>query len=487
MFDNYNDTLSSKGADTGADISAFNSQVLKERSTRSLTLRRTPRPTIAGLSGNRRGNMIPRVKLFDTTDYPFLEPGYAAQVFSECNVGPIRQLCHNITTVYDATPKLVLNVIQSEDISEPMINFLSETSEEIAVNEVLNFIGTIYPKCGSNQEKIIDDGLTFAILNFLQSDNINIIPATINCINNISQASSYARDSILCMDVHSELIRIASTETSPEITQLCCKTLHTIFSNQEEIDTNIISICLGAITNLLNLSDILSVDYVLKTLEAMTQQHGNIIMQLFQMDISTKLIPFLSIDDLVESTLDLITNLCSSNLNDINQLLENGLMDSLFGLLSIGHIAHVYKVLAELVESRINSIMHLFDQAFIEQTIELSNDGDYEVKKSTTYFLATLIIFTPMTDLSFFLCNEVADMIESMLGCGHLLIVLRCLDALIKIVKYVANADVTTEFMDMISTDDMRCLLSNIMNSGSEMATERAIFLLDILSSDLTA
>ena len=479
---NGSDAIYSMLANAGADISVHNNQLAKERSTRSLTLRRTARPTIAGLTGIRKPSVSPRIKLFDLEEYPYLDPAYCVSVFSEGNDGKIRELLSNLTTVYDGTPKLVLNVIQSEDISEPILNYLNESSNESVVVDILNFIGLIYPKSATNQEKFIDDGLAFSLLNYLQSDSPSLLLTTIRCIDAISAASSYARNSVLCLDLHNELIRISKLQFSEELTEASCKALYTIFDNREEIDSRVINACIGPITELLSLQSLEGLKYIIKALVAITDQRRVLITELYKYEIGTLIISFLTNDQLVEPCLNLIANMTASNMSDVNKLLEWGLIDALTALLSTSHVATVFNVLSELIESRVPSMLDLFDASFISNTVEMYNEGDYEIKKSTAYFLATLIIFKPQSELEGFVCIEICDIIEAMLGCGHGLIVLRCLDALIKLVHVAAQNSESQEFMENLASEDMRGILDNIMQADSQLMSERATYLLDIIT-----
>ena len=487
MSFNGSDAMYSMRANDGADISMHNTQLAKERSTRSLTLRRSARPTIAGLTGLRKPIGTPRIKLFDLEEYPYLDPSFCVSIFSQGNEGKIRELLENLSTVYNGTPKLVLNVIQSEDISEPILNFLSDCSNENLIIDILNFIGLIYPKSATNQEKFIDDGLTFYLLNYLQSENINLLLSTINCIDSISCASSYARNSILCMDLYSELVRIAKLEFQEDLTKASCKAIFSIFNNPEEVDSRTINACIAPITELLSLSSISSLKHILNALVAITDQRRVLIVELYNLEIGTLIISFLSNDELVEPCLNLIANMTASNMSDVNKLLESGLMDALFALLSSEHAATVFNVLSELIESRVPSILDLFDSSFIGNTIEMYNDGDYELKKSTAYFIATLIIFKPLSELGPFICVEICDMIEAMLGCGHAQIILRCLDAIIKLVHVAAQNRESQEFMISLASEDMRGTLDNIMQNDSQLMTEKATYLLDLLSSSEVA
>lgn len=470
---------------SGADLSMYHDQLARERSARTLNLRRSSRPSIASILGRSRQHNSPlRVKLFDTTNFPFLDPGYFANVFSEGNKAAILEIIKNITTVYSATPRLLLNTIQAEEISEPLNNILTETEDEALIVEILQMIGLIYPRCGTNQEKFIDDGLVFSFLNFLQSESIPLLQATLTCIDAISDASSYARDSILCTGLHPDIIRIAKAEKSPELTEIACDALDRIFSNPEQIDSKMISTCIEPIAELLSLSDVVAVKSVIQAIVAITNKRPSLVFKLFEMGLTDLIISFLSNEELIGATLPLIGNMSVTQVTNITKLLDGGLLGVLHGLIGGEYTSEVFWVLSNLVESVPQILIDTFDEGFIESTIEACIEADYDIKKEATFFLATVIIFTPLSNMGIFLRIEVSDVIESMIGCGVGLIVLRCLDALVKLVYCISHMDAPADFVSSLTSEDMHSVLENVIRSGSPLMQERAAFIVDIIDSD---
>jgi hypothetical protein len=71
---------------------------------------------------------------------------------------------------------------------------------------LLDAIRTIFPHCGQLTHVLVVVGMTFPLVDFLQSDDAALVESTIALLSFICEKSSYARDSILYLEIHTTLI-----------------------------------------------------------------------------------------------------------------------------------------------------------------------------------------------------------------------------------------------------------------------------------------
>lgn len=100
-------------------------------------------------------------------------------------------------------------------------------------------------------------------------------------------------------------------------------------------------------------------------------------------------------------------------------------------LLNTEHKPDVFNVLSNLIYSIPKRIVDLFDQNFIDQTINNALSSSYKEKKEATYFLATLLIFESKEKLDYFMKKKFFDLFLEMLNCNIPFILSKMLPALI--------------------------------------------------------
>lgn len=467
---------------SGADLSQYHDQLARERTARTLTLRRTARPTIAGVFGKIPTSSPSRGVLFDAQNFPFLDATFATEVLESGDEQRIIEFLNNIQTVFNTTPRLLNALITSDAISQPFNDSLMNSTSEPLIIEIIKTITTIYPKCGPNQEKFIDDGLIFTYLNFLQSDNINILVATITSIDTLSEISSYARDSVLCTGILTDLIRIASSQENPQLTQLSCDAIDRIFANPEPIDSALLKDSINEISVLLNIQDLVALKSVLQTLVSITNQKPSLVFIIYEIQIAPQIVQLLNHQDLAPAALSLLGNMSVSTISNIKQLLENQLLDRLLALIQTEYASDVFWVLSNLLESVPHILVPAFDQQFLSSCIQTGQDAEFNLKREISFFVATFLIFTPNQHISFFMNEDVIDLLQSMLVCGVGLIILRVLDALMKLIELIPQVEVGKDFVEAILSEDMFDSLDSIAGSGSPLMIERANFLIELIN-----
>ena len=184
---------------TGSDMDDYREQLALERTARTLTLRRSQRPTISHFLSKTptSSQSILKNPLIDAANFPFLDPSYAVKQLSSGNLATLTEFLNNITACAQQTPRLAQTLARNPDIPEPFVNALNSDYPEQMQIMLIKALSVIFPISGDNQNLFIDSGLTFFLFDALSSTSLPILEASIMLTDVISESSSYARDSIL--------------------------------------------------------------------------------------------------------------------------------------------------------------------------------------------------------------------------------------------------------------------------------------------------
>ncbi|OHS99931.1 hypothetical protein TRFO_33531 [Tritrichomonas foetus] len=471
---------------TGADLTDYREQLARERNARTLTLRRSQRPTIAQFLSKAAQSNQNRIPLIDSGNFPFLDPSYAISQLNTGNSNTLQEFLNHITSCAQQTPRLAQNLVKAPGVSEAFVNALSAGYSEQMIISIIRSLIVLFPIAGESMTTYVDDGLVMCLFDFLSSESVPLLQASIALTDVISEASGYARDSILCFNLHQFLIDVALSERDDQLTLQSCEALNKIFMNKQQIEPTILAGCVDQMACLLQLHNVQAVNTVLMCFVSMTNQMSALVFNLFDLNLFPIIVNMLSNQDLVSAALPLIGNLSVGHAAHIQSLLDNGLLSHLMILIDTEYTADVFWVLSNLVESVPHLTINLFSKDFIEKTVDIAASSSYEIEKEATFFLSTLIIFTETEDLIFFMQSSMLDLMIEMLGCGVLLIILRCLDALIRLSRAIemkmSNSGVflnlNGEFVEMFSGNEIHKRLSDLTDQKSNLIRERAEFLL---------
>ncbi|KAK8881500.1 hypothetical protein M9Y10_004236 [Tritrichomonas musculus] len=489
--DNYSSLRSSE-----ADLDYYREQLALERTARTLTLRRSQRPTLSAFLSKTPASSQAMLKspLIDSANFPFLDPNYAIKQLSSNNLSTLAEFLNNITACAQQTPRLAYGLARNPDIPTAFINALnSEYPEQIKLM-LMRALTVIFPISEDNKNVFIDDGLTFYLFDALSSQSLPLLEAAVMLTDSISESSSYARDSILSFGLLDFLVDIAKSERSESLTIQACEAMNKIFSNKTLIEATILASCVEPISKLLSLHSIPAVNIVLLCLLHMTNKSTALVFAIYEQKLFPVIVSMLNNPELTQNALPLIGNISVGNSEQISTLLECGLFPALMHLIDTQYTADVYWVLSNLVESTPHLTVPLFTSDFIEKSVDIATSAAFEVRRESAFFIATLIIFTSIQDLSFFLNDDTLDLICEMLALNNaILIVLRCLDAIIRISGYVINNALETvvPILNTLLSDGLRDKLEGLVESDSKVIEERASFILkqldDLENSSLIA
>jgi hypothetical protein len=181
---------------------------------------------------------------------------------------------------------------------------------------------------------------------------------------------------------------------------------------------------------------------------------------------------------LISPTLRLIGNLSVAQPFQLramlDAMLDAGLADRLFQEVESEHAADVFWVLSNLLEAVSALIMPLIDADFVARLLEIIDTAPYDVHKESAFFLSTLVLFSQEADLPRFAAPPVIDALVGIIGCGVEKVVLRCVDTIGKLVRFLRRRP-AAESVKAIAESDLLDRLSELMDSpGQPLLAERA-------------
>jgi hypothetical protein len=410
-----------------------------------------------------------------------LDVSYATGELQSGNPTKISDFLSNISTLARASPLLVAPLLKSSALQEAIIALITPgESEDLTITVIKHFV-IIYPLFPDIQEPFVDAGLCFTILDLFTTDSTALLEAVIALVDCISEASGYARDSVLCLGLHTSLIETAHREISEPITVSAVEALNKVFANPLQIDSTTLTSCVEPLSSVLNLSSPSAVNGVLNCFVSMTNKLPALVFTMFDLGLFNVIVGMLSKEQLIAMALPLIGNLSVGHATHIHCLLECHLFDILTSLIGTGHTADVFWVLSNLVESMPHLTVGYFKGDFIARTVAMAEDSSHEIKKECGFFLATLVLFTEVADLTFFMNSKVLDLMVELLGCSIGLIILRCLDALFTFARVIDVVGASEEVLGLLRGRDLNEALHGLLAHKSLLIRERAQFVLNQL------
>ena len=414
----------------GASMKEYLEEVAKERSSMSLTLRRTKRPTIAairpGYSGSGSRSRSPAL---EKELCPFLNPIGAISYIQSNNPEKLAEMALGIESCINTNQRMLDSLISSEEFATEIVSALvSDEISESCKTIIFQIISSMFVAYNITSEYYIDNGLSFNLLELLSSDSMVLVQNSVKLVRQLA-GNSYAKDSFLCLGIHDVLIDIAKQTDDEGLCEECCTAICSIFENIEEIDSTVLNGALVNLVQLLQLQSPNSVRAVITSLVFITNQQPTLIYTLYDLNVDTIIMTLLQNDVTCGPSLILLENMCCAHTTNLAKLIEHGVFEILQNLLQTEHAGGVFAVLSTLLET-LPSVTIPFAMSIYEGAIELTQTCGFETKKEVTFFVATLILFVSMSDLEQLISEEVLELITEMLGCSINLVIKRCLDAI---------------------------------------------------------
>lgn len=434
---------------SGGDLSSYAEELAEFRRNRSIDLRRSMnlcktrvcKPKSRFYVAPKKSNTLIDACLTFTVEsvVSALTSGVDASIVSIC-----QDLCESAPKC----PKIVQNMITISDVQEAFVAALD--SETSAVGTVLNTIAQIFKLAGETQEAFVDGGLTCSLMNLLSQEDPATISEAINLIGVLSEESSYARDSIICLGIHTILVETAGNHKQTDLATLACESVHKIFSNPDPIESEIVKEAIPSIIEIIEGQSDETMSFILQILVDISSKHPSSVFIYYNLGLYDQIVGFIQNQALTKEALKLAGNMAVAQPLQIICLLDNGLLAALEQLSVSDYLADVFWVYSNLLESYPEGIFELIDEKFINFALDAAEDSPYEVKQEASFFIATMVVFSGNPRASLFFNERVFSVLADVIGCGVNTVALRCLDAFNTFLGYANLNEKQDELLGLV-------------------------------------
>jgi hypothetical protein len=454
----------------GADLSHYQDELARERNARTLTLRRPNRPALDILG--KRASLGRWVPNSDSGRFPYLCPEKATVALASDTTVEI--FADQIIAGAKSAPRDVRSLVHSVGFLDRFSTVLAAPHSSELTVKLLEVVIVVFPFLDQLSSGFVDSGICFTLNDLLGSGDAGVVSASIRVVKAICEQSSYARDAALCLEVHNTLIQVALADPKSEKAEQCLGAILEIMASHDPIEPEILINCTEPLFRLLDVGSAKTVTGVLDCFVAMTNQHTALVHSLYDLGMFKRVVSLMDDPALVSPMLRLIGNLSVAQPFQLQTMLDAGLPDKLFRELESEHAADVFWVLSNLLEAVSALIMPLIDAEFVTRLLEIIEGSSYDIQKEAAFFLSTLILFSQESDLPRFVSAPVIEALINMIGCGVEKVVLRCIDTVGKLVRFLAGNPIA-EGVTSIKESDVIDRLAELLDDPEQpLLAERA-------------
>jgi hypothetical protein len=451
----------------GRDLSNYSDELIVLRKSRTLNLRRS-----INLCHNRTCNcngkfyVSPKRSNALSTGSEELSIEYIVQTLDvstsgQSKQGAISMLCGTIVEAAEKSVKIITQIMQSAAVQEAFVNYLEEGPQQ-STCDVLNALSVVFKFAGQTMEDFIDIGLSSQLMFLLSEENEEILASTINLIGEISNQSTYARDAVICLGMHTMLIELASKVRGNPLACTICEALHSIFANPSPIDSEIIRDSVEPIFRLLEGQTEDTINSIIAVLVVMSSKQPSIVFALSNLGLYDIICDLVTNPKLTQEALRLLCNLCVAQPPQIKILLDHGLLDILMGLSSTPYAGDVFWVLSNLLESMPEVVFSTFENGLLEAALTAAEDAPFEIKREAAFLISTIIVYGGNEKIEEFFIDRVFCVISDILGCGVPNVVIRCFDALVSFLSYAQTSGKMKELIQLFTDNDIEDRLRDL-------------------------
>jgi len=464
----------------GADLSNYKDQLIKDRNSRTLNMRRLARPKISSISSKGSG-FVSHTELQINRSIKSEEIIRGIDNRDSSVIQGVIGFCFDLTI---KIRKEIEYVFKNQAIIEKAVESLNDSNDSSFCITMINMIKIIFPIVDeATQHCFIDHDLIFSLLSFLYHENLSLRVSCANLVSVLSEVSGYARDGFISFGLHSVLMEVAASDENTNLMEAACEAIQRIFSNEDPIETSIIMESIRPLSELLRLSSIPALVSILNSFIEVTNKVPSVVFIIYDYNMFPQIFSLLEYSELFETVLSLIGNLCVSNPPQIRSLLELGLFSVLDANLTSKFASKAFWIFSNMLESVPEMMISWFPREFIESIIDTIDSFSLELKKEAVYFLCTMVLFSDAILLMSFMHSKFADSISEMIGCGISAVSIRCIDALIRFLQVYNFNNQGVEFVLFLINTDILDRLRELSDINDSIITERAIYIANQLES----
>jgi hypothetical protein len=291
---------------------------------------------------------------------------------------------------------------------------------------------------------------------------------TLELVKLISKASSYARDAVLCLDIHLAIVQLVLAAPAPDMVESGCGSLLALFANCEEIDRKLVVGAGVAMFPLLQLENAAAVTSVLKCYVRMSNANPALIHAVLELGIGKLVVQLLGNPVLTKLALKLIGNLSLCEPHEIRKLIGAGLVPKLFELIDSEHAGDAFWVISNLLDVSPHIMHPLIPSGFVQKAIEMTSFTSYDIQKKSAVFLATLIQSSDHATLASVMQPQVITVLLELLDCEVDSVVLRCMETLARLCTYAAEHSEIRDLLIPLLESDLSGRLNDLILESQE-------------------
>ena len=534
-FSSSDDNLSFSN-NSDYDMSDYQNKFASQRNEKSLYMRRIQIP------GIKRSTSKGAIKLI--VEPPLINKEVILEIFASNDpekILALDNLFFNEKNVnhFKNDQKQILQFSNDEEIGNALIDtvnfFGSLDMKEIsasfmqALGFLMKLLTVIFSYIAESMKQRIADEVTFVLLNILNyfddpniiehlmapkdpnfvyefehtKELIDLLLISLTFIQTSSKNSAYMRNAIVSFGIQRLLVSMSKSflVINNEISHRLLTTELIILQNPAEIEIEtfpeIIEPLFAIITKLNDdsvtfestpISNKAILSIVMNILAEITNRQQLIIPSFYERGLYHFALRSLDDPELVRVSLYLIGNMCVSKISYKESLLNNGLFEKLMFLIQNGvFISDVFWVLSNLTESIHELILPKINSTLIEVSINIANETSFNNKREIAYFIATLIIFIGNDNLLQLINEQIIDLLSEMLTSGVDTVIIRCVDALYKLLVYSHNKNRSFDLISLLDSCDVMKQLEDIVQQEQHrncVLSERAALLLSQITGE---
>ena len=459
---------------SGADLSDYSDNLGRVRQRRVFDLRRN--------WNNNTGAPCCHQNRLNLSKCLTFKGNESFEVLKSRDDPAIVTLCNDILKGFQECQCAISDICRNNDFVRELVNCLGSVQNEDTLIGLMRVFATIFQRIGPIAHDLLDEGLCDAILSLVGRGSEVLSVSALELLSLIVSSCVYARSTVFCLGLNSQIVEIALNTESEAICESACSCIESLFVRADTLDVDGIVGAIPDLITLLGLPHIRAVVSILNALLMIIRKVQGIAYVMYTNGIVEYVIRFLGIKELTELTLKLVGYLCTAPPPQVKILFEAGLKDMLMPVMTPEYVTEVLWVLSNCAESIPHSVTPLVTPEFIEQVIVISRNCSYDCLKESAYFLSTLMVFMNMESLELFMKQEVVDLIVEMFSCDLRNIVLRCLRAICRFVEYAIKTEQKEQLHLILENSDIRQELQNLLDNEPDLWINESMSVADLAS-----
>ena len=455
----------------GEDLTSCTQKFADERSTRTLTLRRSNFVKIAGLiAGKGTLKDDHRVKLNHEEVLSILKSG---------NESRVAEFAERLTKLAETDQTAIKDFANSEHVSA-LFQALSEATSESLRLTLMRALQVVFPLLGDQQSYLIDEGLVSLASDFLELPTVSVVAAAMDLIGIIARSSTWGRDTILCCGVQDLLINIAMTTDNEGVCVKACAALAHVFEDCDlDMADTVIATAESAIP-LLKIQSVAAMRWVLQMFNNMACIGGTISL-LLDLSVHVEIVKLLSVENLKQQALMLIGHLADGEPFKVQEMVDCGLVPVLFSLLESEFTALALQVMSSLVETLPDVFVPIATPKMAKDIVDIAQVASYDIRKECVFLLATMLQFLPPSALRPLINSDVMDELSEMCSCGNGRVVMRCLGALMRVCLLSRATGNMHELVAVMLSTEFADRLNELVSCENKCVAQAALALQSML------